>query len=1595
MGINYRVCFCKTKADTKSNKSNAKRNSRQAVVNVSKTNECGIGESILAMETVEVSNKQGGFTPVLIQYDGGAQNSLISTKLARKTALTTEKGNYTVNTLGGNASTDQQIHTILIKGEKRQMLEIGGLGVREKPQTYEKKTIQLPENWNEKYGIRSFTTPEGHLEVLLGQDALAFFPQIVDQTKEGDLHLCRSKITGKLLVMGNPERAGLGKPQQTRKGKNDVSTSNTVKADNFPAEEPQVPNKTIKFTSKDEALLRMLSHESLAIEVPKRCPNCRGCSACKTSMQEKTAQECFDEDLQRKTIKRGKDGGLYQGDYLWIPSKLQELQTNKNPALISQKQLEKKLLKIGPHAVEAFNKNMEEGFTFQAYRWTSDVEKEVDDFDSYQKHYIVTNVVFNDRSKTTPCRVVKDMSRTGSNKVSLNDCMLIGGTILNGLQDTLYHMRTSEQVAIGDIKKFYWRFHTPPKTWSLCRFWHRRDGMGGSQPWEECVIAKADFGARGAQSMALAGADKIIDDFITPVDPELGKEISSKKYSDDVLVTCPKNVPIEPKLKTVSDGLAKGGLNIKEWIVSGKGSSESSMELGAEGEDEGEKCLGFMWYPKADRIAPRVRLNYSKRIRGQRIHEDLKPGQVAEYVEKHGLTKRNVLCIQMSIFDITGLLMGLVMRVRLAYRKLLITQPGIAWDENLNPENRREWVAIAEELLKLEGRSWARSVIPQNWDGTPPWLVVFCDGSDEAAQTVAYVRFQLTNGCAESAILSGKGKVNPTKHITIPRVELIAHLMAVRLCDYLGRVINLPISRRIVLGDSTVVLQQLQRKNLLFDNWVAPRIEEIQNKATQIDLEFFLVPSDRNCADIGSKSTGKPVTAETMFSDKWLTGGFLNQPFEDWPISKVTPCKDLPGIKEKYRGLLKSIPESTYTNTTNVHENTFPEEALNETYETINELNEEFIEDEETEFNGEFEDMNVNSIVNVTNTGNPDSNNLEGDEEEDDPEVFAHLLREHGDWRKTIRVLAALLHKRYPNEHFSTMIQRVTDTLFRQATQKIKEKDLTPKMRQTTQIHDGIRYLFGRGVSGIGNDMHPMVSPKTHLGKAILLGEHRRNHMRSDRYILSKIRGDVFIPRGTVYLNVIAEKCLVCRRLMAAKMEQIMGRAPFERFRNLAPFESTQMDLAGPVYVFPNTGARKHTKVKAYILVTVCVSTHCVWLTLLEKLSADSLLGGIQRIAARFGPIQRIYSDKGTNLVGVKNKAMDETDPPDLFEENEDLGILEDEQKKLRLLLQRGECELITHSAKAPWFSGQAEVTVREMKKQIKVLSANGILMSHLEFETLLSQISCYLNNRPLILLPKVGEAITPNDLLHGMVKRKGPFLEANIQTSNLFERQQKISQNLTNWWEKFIAAWQDRMVELSKWRFPKPNPTPGDVVLILDRKIGGSYQVGEIAQVHLNDDGLAHVCTVRYSHKGNVKTFERPVRGLSIVMTNEERNKGGINIFQLLDDMDGNSSNPNPEEPNQGDTQQTGTQPESQPPDNNDAENDDSDNQQGSAQPESPTLDANESGSDDSDDENGQHTTFVVPKKPVVVTAVDAQDEISETDNAVSRNRPGRPSKH
>ena len=1600
-GINKAICFCKTKKGSNANRI------KTATVNTLKTNGCSIGGALSAVEVIKIVRRDGTLMRTLIQYDTAAESSCMTDSLAAKSATSSVRGGFRINTLGGRATSDNKAHTIQVKIPGGETIELDGLGVRGQRQRVDSMKVRVPSGWGNRIRRRGYAMPGGDVDLLLGLDAIKWHPQFIDETPERDVRLLRSRLTGKYLLVGNPESAGLiDKPNQrgvTGANRVSVGRQGDSKEDRDPV---------VRFDRKDQDLMKLISHEGMELEAAKRCVACKGCQKCKTSAQQKSAQDALEEELQRATIHQS-DTGNYAGDYVWIKENLKKLLPNRKSALADADGLAKRLKRRGNDLVEAYDKSVQEGFEMGAYRWVKEIQKDVPGFDDFQKHYIVFNYVLNPNSKSTPLRVTKDMSRADANGLSLNSCMVAGGQTLNNMADTVYHIRTSEKLAIGDVSKMFWGFKTPPQTWSLNRFYYKRGGITGDGEWEEACCCTADFGSSGAPSLANCGMDQCVQDHITPTEPELGAEITKHRYMDDFFLVDEWGRDIWPKIRKTEKGLAKGALHFKEWIVSGEGEADDRYELGElPGGDDAEKCLGFSYFPKSDEIRLKSRLNYSKKVRGKRTGPDLVAGKVRETVEEEGLCKRDALTLEMQIFDITGLVAPLVMRSRMAYREILLSQPGIGWDEQLSPANKDSWIKLVEELLKLDRLSWNRSVVPIDHDGSPAWLVVFADGGNGGSMTAAYLRFRKKDGSYESNLISAKGKINPLRHMTIPRVELQAHVMMVRLADHLRGVINVEVERVLYLGDSTAIQQQIAQRSILFDNWVAPRVEEVQQKAS-ID-DFYLVAGVDNPADLGTKLTGKEITVEDVMSDKWLHGGFLDREFEAWPVTKVQPGGELPGLKTKFKDL--SI---TSANVVMIEPNpNASEEEMGEDYlptslatdETSlgfigDRYDEEFIRLEDLEFSDEFEDSeDPQTSAHVVD--------VEGDEEhpEDDKEIFADLLKEHGDWLKTVRVLALMLRWAHKDETYVALIEKAKDILFRHASSKIDQEKLTPKMRDTTRMKDGILYLYGRGVKGLGHQPTPYVDPNSHLGRAMLIGTHRENHMRSDRHILSKIRGEAFLPRGTAHLRTIHNRCHACRRIEALRLEQIMGRTPFERMNRLSPFESCQVDLAGPTYVFNHTGGRRQ-KVKAYVLVVACQSTHAVWLTLLEDLSADALLGGLNRVSARFGKIRRVYSDQGTNLVAVARRNDDaateaanvgEATAPDTPEDEEQPFVEEaevvaelpaKEQERLKLLLLKQECEMITHSAHAPWMTGAAECLVREMKRRIKSLGAAGTIMTHMQYETMLSQVSCYLNNKPLILLPQPGESLTPNDLLHGMMRRKTPFVTP--KDDNLFKGQIVVANNLERWWQAFMEAWQSRLVELSKWRLPHENPTPGSLVLILDRKIGGNFQLGEVLEVFTNEDGVGHVCRIRYTVNGKKKQFERPTRGLAMVMTAAERARGGVNLVQMAQDLEDGLA-PKKDYAILPGEQGTATQPPDQsdgedtspPSRSDDDDHPDEPDGRDSAEPDGPEA----TGENAEDKGTAATTIYVVPKMPVPVQVSMTPPDVAETPNAISKVGVGRP---
>ena len=82
---------------------------------------------------------------------------------------------------------------------------------------------------------------------------------------------------------------------------------------------------------------------------------------------------------------------------------------------------------------------------------------------------------------------------------------------------------------------------------------------------------------------------------------------------------------------------------------------------------------------------------------------------------------------------------------------------------------------------------------------------VFCDASDVGYGAVGYLRVT-TNGHTSCRFFMGKSRVAPKKLATVPRMELLAAVLAVRLTRHLVKELKCSVSSALIWTDSIIVL---------------------------------------------------------------------------------------------------------------------------------------------------------------------------------------------------------------------------------------------------------------------------------------------------------------------------------------------------------------------------------------------------------------------------------------------------------------------------------------------------------------------------------------------------------------------------------------------------------------------------------------------------------------------------------------------------------------------------------------------------------------------------------------------------------------------
>ena len=241
-------------------------------------------------------------------------------------------------------------------------------------------------------------------------------------------------------------------------------------------------------------------------------------------------------------------------------------------------------------------------------------------------------------------------------------------------------------------------------------------------------------------------------------------------------------------------------------------------------------------------------------------------------------TRRGMLSIVYSVFDPIGLIAPFVMKAKLLLQESCRKQQG--WDEEIAAQEKQQWQRWLNDLPKLKDVKTARCLKPAEFGEIKnSQLHIFSDGSRVGYGAVAYLRLENIDGRIHCSFILGKARLAPIREITIPRLELSAAVIAVRLPRIIIEEMEHKVNSVTFWTDSISVLKCIRNESKRFHTFESNRLTVIRNESSVSEWRY--VQSEQNPADDASKG----LKVDEMLADKrWLEGPeFLRKNEDYWP----------------------------------------------------------------------------------------------------------------------------------------------------------------------------------------------------------------------------------------------------------------------------------------------------------------------------------------------------------------------------------------------------------------------------------------------------------------------------------------------------------------------------------------------------------------------------------------------------------------------------------------------------------------------------------------------------------------------------------------
>ena len=853
--------------------------------------------------------------------------------------------------------------------------------------------------------------------------------------------------------------------------------------------------------------------------------------------------------------------------------------------------------------------------------------------------------------------------------------------------------------------------------------------------------------------------------------------------------------------------LARGGFRLTKW------SSNSRKFLSSIPEEEKakgfqdldfdednlpmERALGIQWCAESDQFKFKINLK-------DRPH-----------------TRRGLLSLISSIFDPLGFVAPVILPAKKILQELCRQKFG--WDEDLPDEVIKSCKRWISSLQQLENFGVDRCIKTKQL-GPPVFAQLhhFADASEDAYGTTSYLLLRTASGEAQSTLMMAKARVAPLKSPTIPRMELTAATVAVKMDKILKKELELELHESIFWTDSTAVLKYLNSERTRFKTFVANRISEIlQHSQTS---QWRYVNTTLNPADHVSRGQ----TAEAFLKlGCWLSGpDFLLHTEDQWPNNPDPGMVDIDDSEVKRVAQMHVIQ---------VQDSTDPVDQLMSHFSSWTKLK-----------RAVAWLLKLKGLLKELKAKRKEPNTLCG---ESKVEQFKKA------YKGTNLTCDNLLEAETEILKYCQKQRFEDDLTMLKEHHRVKKGSSLYKLNPVLQ--EGVMRVGGRLSRAAMPDhsKQPAILPKhSHITRLVLRHIHDITAHAGRNHMLAQLRQRFWIPGANGAIRTFLSKCVICKKLHGSAGKQLMADLPTCRvLPDEPPFTRVGVDYFGPFLV-----KRGRVQVKKYGVIFTCLAIRAVHLEVATSLDTDACLNAIRRFIARRGQVREMYSDNGTNFRSADSelkKSIKEWNTSQIVNKMQHKGV-----------------QWHFNPPAGSHHGGSWERLIRSVRKILNV-TVKEQLLDEEGLHTLLCEAEAVINSRP-ITKPSSDlndlEALTPNHLLLLKVKPELPPGVFNKDDQYANRRWRQVQYLSDVFWKRWCKEYLTQLQERQRWSTPGRNFCVGDVVLIVDdTSPRNSWPLGRILETFPDKKGFVRQVKVK------TKTNElcRPITKLCLLQESDDNN--------------------------------------------------------------------------------------------------------------------------